>query len=210
MPKEVSPDLVSGFFIAMISFGQELANQEIQFIQMSQIRIYFHVVDRFVLTMATTHEIRPEQATTMLKKVQVRFNEKYRNVLSKGFMGETSVFNNFASDVEEIVATKSQSLVFIEEQTELIKNYYDSAKKEWQSIKLQMEQRAKTYEEESKNSLIPILGKVKGQINVAKGVFGEIKKTVVDEIKKKVKKESASSKQLPSLPATDEQNSEKK
>ena len=179
LPKDTNPDLISGFFIAILSFGQEIADQDIKYIQLTQLRIYFHQVDRYVLTIYTTNDIDPDAATEALVKIQTRFSDKYSQVLKNGFIGETSVFNSFASDVEEILGGPAQDLGFFDEQTENLKAYYDLAKSQWKSLRRQLIQQIDRINEQHEKTK----DKLKERLEEAKDNWHELKKNVHHKLK---------------------------
>jgi len=180
----IDSDLISGFFVAMMSFAQETTNQEIEFIQLKQIRISFKLLYRFIFAIATEHDVEYEETEEFLKKIHERFESKYKNVLQQGFVGETSIFNNFAQDIEDVLGKKSKHFGFIQESAEVIKKYLDVAKGDWGNVKSAIKQKILNPRMDFQDPKIKIITLVKDKFE---NTVQDVKKAVETKIRKKLK-----------------------
>jgi hypothetical protein len=185
LPKEVNPDLISGFFIALISFAQELTDQDIQYIQMKAMRIYFQQAEKFVFAIASPAEIEStDNVQKVIVKLEDKFKTKYQTQIEKGYFGYTSVFESFAADVEEVVGEKATSWAIIKEKAEELKVYLDNAKSEYNNLKLFLLQRSGLVIPEGDLSFGSL---VKTNVNAAKEKIGEITKSATSKFIKIIK-----------------------
>jgi hypothetical protein len=138
LPSEMDSDLVGGFFIALMSFSQEIAKQSIEFLQLKQIRFYFYIMKYHLLILASSLELDQENAAMISAKIQKRFEEKYQNVIGDKFVGDVSVFNDFGDDVEEELGQECTCHSHFEEKPELLHKHYTNMKKEWRSLRTQI------------------------------------------------------------------------
>lgn len=143
MPTEINADLVSGFFIALINFAQEMAGQSIEFLQLKTLRIYFSPIQSFVFALAVSPSPETnDKIYSMIGKIQNRFETRFQTILEKGYFGQTSLFDSFATDVEAVVGQKAESTSFLKEKAEEVKKYYEIARNEYNTLKIQLLQRA--------------------------------------------------------------------
>lgn len=140
LPKTMASDLVTGFFYAILTFSHEIASQDVEFIQMRDIRIMFHGDGRVLLALATKNEVDQGYASSFLHSLEHRFSEKYQVILEKGQLNNTSLFVDFAHDVETELGRKSTSVSFIQTQAVRFKQYYENAKKDFIKLKQNMTQ----------------------------------------------------------------------
>lgn len=181
----IDSDLISGFFVAMMSFAQETTKQTIEFIQLKQIRIAFRFLYRFIFAVATEHDVEYQDTEQFLQNIQERFETKYKNILQQGFVGEVTIFNNFAQDIEDILGKKSKHFGFIQVSTEALKKYLDVAKGDWTNVKTAIKSKILNPREEFQGPQIKIISLVKGTIE---NKVSDVKKAVETKIRKTLKR----------------------
>ncbi len=125
-----SSDLVTGFLHAMQLFAEEMADQSIESIMLSQMAITFHVKGKLLYALTTDRETGSKDAVIIhafLEGVASRFENKYQDLLDKGALNNTAVFESFARDVEEELGTRSTDVTYIETRAEKFRNHYETA-----------------------------------------------------------------------------------
>jgi hypothetical protein len=193
MPTDINSDMIGGFLIAILSFSEEIAKQEIEYLQLKDMRLIYHIAPKYIIAVATNNRKNYDSIENALSKVETRFEENYSSIL-KNFTGEISVFNNFGSDIEGIFDTKSKSLKFLETQHEKIKEYYQE-----QQIKVSdflhklvsnLKDNEKTRENhEGSQQLEPINKKTKIKSTLSKPIYrfieriGDLSKKVSEKLK---------------------------
>jgi hypothetical protein len=135
MPKTLASDLVTGFFYAMLTFSNEIASQDVEFIQLRDIRIVFHGQDRLLFAMATTNDADHEFTGRLLRDLERRFQDKYKKLLEKGFLNNTAVFEGFANEVEAEIGRKSTTISFVQTQVDKFKVRYEGVKTDFNNLK---------------------------------------------------------------------------
>lgn len=125
LPKNINSDMIGGFLIAILSFSQEMADQEIEFLQLKNLRIIYHITPQYIIAVGCNQNANYKELEKLLAQVETRFELKYHNVIGKGYSGNTTVFNDFATEVEKIFDSKSTALKYFEERLDDIKGYYE-------------------------------------------------------------------------------------
>lgn len=139
MPKTLASDLVTGFFYAMLTFSNEIASQDVEFIQMRDIRIVFHGQNRLLFAIATKNGADHEFTERLLRDLEHRFQDKYKELLDKGFLNNTAVFEGFANEVEAEIGKKSTTVAFVQNQVDKLKIRYESVKTDFSQLKQSLE-----------------------------------------------------------------------
>ncbi|MEX2680319.1 MAG: hypothetical protein Q6373_001855 [Candidatus Sigynarchaeota archaeon] len=127
-PNTMASDLVTGFFYAILTFSHEIASQDIEFIQMKDIRIVFHGEGRLLFAMATTNGADHVFTERLLRDLGHRFQDKYKVLLEKGHLNNTAVFKDFAQEVEAEIGRKSTAIAFVQNQVDRFKIHYENVK----------------------------------------------------------------------------------
>ncbi len=135
MPKTLTSDLVTGFFYAMLTFSNEIASQDVEFIQLRDIRIVFHGKDRLLFAMATTNDADHAFTERFLRDLERRFQDKYRDLIEKGCLNNTRVFEDFANEVEAELGRKSTAVAFVQTQVDRFKVRYENVKTDFNLLK---------------------------------------------------------------------------
>lgn len=138
MPKTMASDLVTGFFYAILTFSNEIAAQDIDHIQLKDIRIQFHGNDRLIFALATKKEADQETAYQFLHGLEHRFSDRYKIILDKGQLNNTALFLDFGHDVEVELGRESISISCLQTQADKFKQYYETAKKNFTQFKESM------------------------------------------------------------------------
>lgn len=109
MKLDTNSDLVSGFLMANLSFGQELTKSKVKRIIFENLGIYFQHQDKFIVTMAITDDASIVDAERLLVKIADEFERKFHDVLGKN-NGNITKFQDFNSIVDDLA--KKQAITF--------------------------------------------------------------------------------------------------
>ena len=103
----VSIDIISSFFSAILSIAEESFVDEIQYIKFSRRKIFFDFIENllFIISVKDVKSAGEEEINKIIKQISQKFIEKYKPVISQ-FGGNISQFNNFSTDLEQIVKRK--------------------------------------------------------------------------------------------------------
>jgi hypothetical protein len=161
MPKTLASDLVTGFFYAMLTFSNEIASQDVEFIQLRDIRIVFHGEGRLLFAMATTNDADHEFTGRLLRDLERRFQDKYKKLLEKGFLNNTAVFEGFANEVEAEIGRKSTTIAFVQTQVDKFKVRYENVKTDFNQLK-------RNLTSDVKSITSPLVKFIKDQVGTSK------------------------------------------
>ncbi|MBN2150862.1 MAG: hypothetical protein JW839_05440 [Candidatus Lokiarchaeota archaeon] len=161
MPKNLASDLVTGFFYAMLTFSNEIASQDVEFIQMQDIRIVFHGEGRLLFAMATTTDADHRLTDRLLRDLGCRFQDKYRGLIEQGCLNNTAVFEGFASEVEAEIGRKSTAVAFVQTQVDRFKVRYEGIKTDFNRLK-------KNLSSDAKSIMSPLVKLIGGQADSSK------------------------------------------
>jgi hypothetical protein len=161
MPKTLASDLVTGFFYAMLTFSNEIASQDVEFIQLRDIRIVFHGEGRLLFAMATTNDADHEFTGGLLRDLERRFQDKYKKLLEKGFLNNTAVFEGFANEVEAEIGRKSTTIAFVQTQVDKFKVRYENVKTDFNQLK-------RNLTSDVKSITSPLVKFIKDQVGTSK------------------------------------------
>nr|MDO8083970.1 hypothetical protein [Candidatus Sigynarchaeum springense] len=156
MPNTMASDLVTGFFYAILTFSHEIASQDIELIQMKDIRIVFHGEGRLLFAMATTNDADHAFTERLLRDLGHRFQDKYKDLLEKGCINNTAVFKDFAQDVEAEIGRKSTAVAFVQTQVDRFKMRYEN-------VKTDLNQLRKNLASDMKAIMSPLVRLIGGQ-----------------------------------------------
>ncbi len=135
MPKTLTSDLVTGFFYAMLTFSNEIASQDVEFIQLHDIRIVFHGGGRLLFAIAARNDADHAFTERFLRDLERRFQDKYCDLIEKGCLNNTAVFRGFAEEVEAELGRKSTAVSFVETQVDRFKMRYENVKTDINQLK---------------------------------------------------------------------------
>jgi len=146
LPCEIPTDLLGGFLIAILGFSEELiANQTVEYIQMKQIRVQFHIEGRLVMTVIASNSTDPEFIQNTLKTLQKKFSEKYADQIKRDYFCDVSCFHNFASEVAAAFQTETKYLGYVQKRSDQLRDYLQASKKDWDNLQHLFAERAKSF-----------------------------------------------------------------
>jgi Na+/phosphate symporter len=177
LPGNLQSDLIGGFMIAILSFAQEIAQQEIEYLQLKKLRISYHLSENCIICIATENETDMQETTLALDAVQKKFDEQYHQIFEEGHQHIVSNFNNFASDLEHIFDAETKHLVYIKKRSDRVNQFLQNGKQEMDDLQKMIYDRIKLYGEWKAVNLeekeINVKNKVIEERNRAKNVMKE-------------------------------------
>jgi len=120
MKLDTNSDLVSGFLMANLTFGQELTKSKVKRIIFENLGIYFQHREKFIVTMAITNDASVVDSEHLLLRIAEEFNKRYREVLGD-YKGNITKFRDFDTIVDEMAKKKAVSFDLLI-QTQILKN----------------------------------------------------------------------------------------
>lgn len=148
----MNPDLISGFLIAMLNFGKELADKDFESIQFKELKIALNNYDHYIIAMAITDDANDADVRDFFEIVSDEFSKRYDEILTD-WQGETSIFDKFGEYTENLVdrpAIKAELVKkkivkkiedsaeeseFVRESLVKLDKVIDISKREWDRIK---------------------------------------------------------------------------
>jgi len=113
----ISSDLVASFLSGILTFAGEAFADEIQYIQFSNRKIFFEFTKRvlFVIAISEKENNGYSQVKRMNNEIAIRFNKKYKNVISNdNWSHNITTFANFSEDLKEIVKREPLKEKFVQ------------------------------------------------------------------------------------------------
>ncbi len=155
-----NPCLIGGFFTAIEHFYKQLTDQEIEFIQLENVRFYFHGTDKVLFAFAVDNRVKSFTVESFIKDIQERFERKYESMLLKdGKLNEVGKFKDFANDVEDLVGKKSTSVNFMNDRDDFIVFKYEMAKSELSHLRVMLQdQERRINSPRERETVSPLLG----------------------------------------------------
>ncbi len=98
--REMDPDLIGGFLMAISKFCEEMIGEEIRVIETQSMRIYYQNAEKFVVAVLSQNTIKKSMAESFLKEVTDLFIGKYTSYLDAGHLANVSIFRDFAAEIE--------------------------------------------------------------------------------------------------------------
>lgn len=130
----MNADLISGFLVAMINFGKELADKDLKKIQFNDLKIAFRYNKLFIIAVAFTDNALDPEVQAFLKLIEDEFQSRYGKYL-EDFSGDVTVFSDFNTYVEKILNRKALAVEYVKSQ--IVKNALEG--KEAQFIKSKLD-----------------------------------------------------------------------
>ena len=98
----IDPVLIGGFFASLQTFIHEIGEKDLNSLALggSQIILY-KGTDEFLFIARSPKKVKQKAILAHLKKVEKRFFKKYKALL-KDWDGESSAFDSFEEDIEDI------------------------------------------------------------------------------------------------------------
>ncbi|MBD3352087.1 MAG: hypothetical protein GF364_11425, partial [Candidatus Lokiarchaeota archaeon] len=109
---DMSPDLISGFLIAMLNFGRELTEKDLKMISFNELRIKFKKSDDLIIAIAVLDNCNDTEAAALINLIAEEFKQRYVSLLEH-FSGDTSQFDEFGLYTEKIIDKKALPIYFV-------------------------------------------------------------------------------------------------
>jgi hypothetical protein len=138
MSETFETDLVGGFLIAILGFSEEIVSQEVDYVQLQDLRICYNISDDFVMALITNNNIEPEKANGMLNHVQKKFQEKYQTQIQNKFFSDVTPFRSFATEVEKIFKVETKYVSYFKNRSENLQDYFACAEDNMSKIQTLM------------------------------------------------------------------------
>jgi hypothetical protein len=128
---EVDSDLVGGFIVAILGFAKEIAQQNIDYMQMSDLRLQYCIQNDFIMAVLTSNQVEISRIQLLLEHVYKKFCDKYGNMTNLNMLCDVRPFQSFAKITEEIFETETKYLTIIRSRAGSVEEYFKQASKEW-------------------------------------------------------------------------------
>ncbi|MHA1821459.1 MAG: hypothetical protein ACTSU2_01855 [Promethearchaeota archaeon] len=126
---KVNSDLISGFLVAMLNFGKEIADNDIKSINFQELKIFYSIQNKFLLIIAVKEDTDPKDVDDFLQLISEKFDKEYVPKLEK-WDGNTDIFLPFGDYIESLTDKKALKI-------EILKNKILSLKeKQKNNLKL--------------------------------------------------------------------------
>ncbi len=188
MEVNMNSDLISGFLVAMLNFGKELANKDLQSIQFNDLKISFKEQEKYIIAIAITDNANSRDVESFMELIIKEFAEKYEDKLDN-FHGQVDVFNDFGIFVENLVNKKALGMILLKSK---VITAIEESEAHYQTFLKQNLRPLHQYIEETRNIISKILGE-KGRLLktkeenfdelVEKWKLGSLKKTYLHLVK---------------------------
>ena len=147
-PTNMDMDIIGGFLIAILNFAQEVAQQSIELIQLSQLKISYTITSKFVFILFSDFTLDQIWIKKKLNTIQETFYQKYEESINN-FYGNINLFKNFAPDVESILNKETQSISYMKSSEDVIQNLFQASQERWQNIQKLISEKANACEDVS-------------------------------------------------------------
>jgi len=109
---ETNSDLITGFIVAILNFGKEIADKNLQSIVFAGLKIMISIYDRFIIALAIDEDAPELDVKMFLEIVYDEFEKRYGNFLLN-FNGDVSIFSDFESFIETLINKKAIAIEFL-------------------------------------------------------------------------------------------------
>lgn len=147
LPSDADPELVGGFFTALMCFSNRIADQQIKFIQLEKIRFYFHTGDKLVLISATRNSVSLDYIKQFLEDIHEKFVDQFQDVISKGKINESRLFRSFAVDIETEVGRKTRFISIFNESIPFLRKKYKAIREDFTKVTKILHEQARRFKE---------------------------------------------------------------
>ena len=145
LPGEVDEVVLSGYLVAILALSEEIAKQQIRYIQLSTLRISFNVFDKYVMVLITKNQIEYSKTIQILQNLSEKFNEKYLVHFEHEFTGNITHFKNFALEVEDLIKMETRYFQYLQQRSEKINDYFQSIDYNWKDLRDSLKKRARIF-----------------------------------------------------------------
>ena len=143
LPRQIDADLTAGYLFAITTLSQEIAQQDIQFLQLENIRFVYCISQHFMMVMLTHNDVPNHDAQLMLRDLKSKFTDKYESTILRSQIFEVTKFHDFAKIVEQVFNIESKNFHILEKRSENLDDFFQTATDEWMSIQKSISARAK-------------------------------------------------------------------
>lgn len=143
LPTEIDPDLTAGYLFAITTLSQEIAQENIRFLQLENLRFVYGISQHFIMVILSQNELHQQECREKLKELQNVFDAKYHRLVTDSQMFEVSKFQDFARIVESSLQTESKYFQILERRTGELDDFFKNATEEWNSIQKSIIDRSK-------------------------------------------------------------------
>ncbi len=139
---DADPCVVAGFLFAIAKITQNITQQDIEFIQMHELRFSFLVQQQYMIIIVSPNDTKTSHLTQIITQIQAKFEKKYLKSLTPVFSGNVSQFKTFASEIETIVQQNAKYFQFVDRRNENIKDIFQAKSNDWISLKNALEKKS--------------------------------------------------------------------
>ncbi|MHA1680004.1 MAG: hypothetical protein ACTSUE_03285 [Promethearchaeota archaeon] len=154
LPNHVDPEIMGGFFTAMMCFSRRIAEQEIKYIQLEGIRFYFHVGESIALISATKNSVKLGTIKSFLQRVHDKFEKKYKEVINSGELNETRLFASFAVEIEEEIGKKTRRFEYFNRKSKPEQRKYELMRDNFIHLKDVIHKQARLFKDHMRNARV--------------------------------------------------------
>lgn len=121
-------DLITGFLYAMMNFGKEVADKDINTIKFDNLNFCFKIREKYVMTIAVTDDAKDQDVQLFLSQLIDIFDKDYLKFLDDWDMIVTH-FDSFGNNVEELASMESKHEYFLKSKAlKLLSNEHEKYK----------------------------------------------------------------------------------
>jgi hypothetical protein len=129
MEINLNPELISGFLIAMINFGKELASKDLQSIQFNNLKILLKMQPKYTIAVAVTDDAFSKEVELFIELIIAEFDKHYLKFF-ENWAGRTDVFNDFGVYLEKLTNKESIGVQYLKSKVvKAIEDHGDKYKK---------------------------------------------------------------------------------
>lgn len=137
--------VVAGFLFAIANITKNITRQEIEFVQMHNVRFSYLVHPKYMMIVVSSKETKTSRIIQVMQEIQSKFEQKYLSLITPIFSGNVTEFKEFAHDVETIVNHDTKYFQFIDKRNEQLKEMFQTHANEWLTMKKSLEAKASTF-----------------------------------------------------------------
>lgn len=139
------PCVVAGFLFAIANITKNITQQEIEFVQMNEVRFSYLVQPKYMMILVSAKETKIGRIIQIIQEIQTKFEQKYLSMITPLFSGNVTAFKDFAQEVEAVVKHDTKYFQFIYKRNEQLKEMFQTQANEWLTMKQSLETKASTF-----------------------------------------------------------------
>ena len=164
LPGEMDSILISGYLYAILGLSQEIANQDIDYLQLQSLRFDYHISEQYLMVIVADNALSHEYLSEKLLDLQKKFDEQYKSLFSEEFKGDISHFRSFASVVESVLDLETINFQYIDPRQDRLKEYFQTAHRELADFTKLISDRARIFGQWTMKETLSISPKIKADI----------------------------------------------